>query len=81
MLKAANFLCFGIFELLLLPLLLPEEAQVATSVIGRNLRCYSSANQQSRFQTSSSIFFLFLVLFLMQRQEEAVFKEGFQVVE
>ncbi len=63
MLKTVHFLCLRVIELLLLVLLLLEGAQVATSVVagvaGRSLHCYISTNQQSKFQTSSPLFFSF----------------------
>jgi len=65
-------------------LLLLEGAQVATnvttSVVGGSLHCYIFANQQSRFQTSSPLLFLFFALFIFlsrtKTQEEVVFKEA-----
>jgi len=57
-----------VLVLLLLVLLLLEGAQVATSAatgfVGRSLRCYIFANQQSKFQTSSPPLFLFLDFFI-----------------
>jgi hypothetical protein len=66
MLKMVDFLCLWVLKLLLLVLLLPKGAQIATNVAagvtGKSLHCYISANQHSRFQTSSPPFFLSLLL-------------------